>query len=477
MIKIKYLKLSLVIIMSAVLACQSSNPTNTNSITTMYERSNENFPNPERGFFVRFEPIGNQPFSPLELSKIQKVRSQNMTLIRRIYLLAEFRNKPLSSSFLKMVSNDCEIARKAGVKMIIRFSYNWQGGGQDAPVARILSHLEQLKPIFRANYDVISFLEAGFIGFWGEWNKSSNGLHKNPEARKAVLFKALSVLPSERMVALRYSHYKRDAFNNENPLSPKQAFKGTYRARTGAHNDCFLAGVDDWGTYNSVDLNEIDRQKTFLNLDNRYVVQSGELCNRSEYDDCPNALKELARMRWSALNFNSSDGVEIIKDWEKQGCLTEIKSRLGYRFRLLKSVTSSRVKPGGKFLLNFEVINDGWASPYNPRKLEVILRNRKNSREYFLPVKDDPRMWMPGTTNVVNITGGIPANMPKGEYEVLLNLPDPTPKLYNYPEYSIRLANKNIWEASTGYNFLLRKVFVNTNKGEDYSGKQFFKSR
>jgi hypothetical protein len=451
--------------------------TNSSSVTTVYERSEENFPNPERGFYIRFHPIGNQPSSPLELSKLQEVKSQNMTLIRRIYLIAEFKDKPLSQSFLDMVSNDCETARKAGVKMIIRFSYNWLGGGQDAPLARINSHLDQLEPVLKANYDVIAFLEAGFIGFWGEWNRSSNGLREDPEARKAVLFKALSVLPPKRMVAIRYPYYKRDAFNNENPLEPKEAFNGSYRARTGAHNDCFLADIDDGGTYNSLDLNEIDRQKTFLNLDNRYVVQGGELCHASEYDNCPNALKELARMRWSTLNFNPSDGAEIIEDWEKQGCLEKIKRRLGYHFRLLKSVTPLRVKPGGKFSMNFEIINDGWASPYNPRKLEVILRNLETLKEYFLPVNENPQMWMPGTTNVLQITGGLPANMPEGEYQVLLNLPDPTPRLYNRPEYSIRLANQNVWEASTGYNSLLRSVIVDSSTGDDYSGKKFFRSR
>lgn len=120
-------------------------------------------------------------------------------------------------------------------------------------------------------------MEAGFIGFWGEWHHSTNGLD-NSENRRKILNKILSVLPSERMVAVRVSTYKTDALNNSNPLTPETAFNSSYRARTGYHNDCFLANSDDEGTYDSSDP---ESTKTFLNFDTRYVVQGGESCTTS----------------------------------------------------------------------------------------------------------------------------------------------------------------------------------------------------
>ena len=48
----------------------------------------------------------------------------------------------------------------------------------------------------------------------------------------------------------------------------------------------------------------------------------------------------------------------------------------------------------------------------------------------------------------------LPADMPRGNYSVLLNLSDPMPSLSGRPEYSIQLANTNAWEASTGFNNL-----------------------
>jgi len=54
----------------------------------------------------------------------------------------------------------------------------------------------------------------------------------------------------------------------------------------------------------------------------------------------------------------------------------------------------------------------------------------------------------------------LPADMPRGNYAVLLNLPDPMASLRGRPEYSIQLANTNAWEASTGFNSLNHTVGV-----------------
>ncbi len=47
----------------------------------------------------------------------------------------------------------------------------------------------------------------------------------------------------------------------------------------------------------------------------------------------------------------------------------------------------------------------------------------------------------------------------EGVYDVLLNLYDPL--LYDRPEYSIRFANYNTWEESTGYNLLFSGITIN----------------
>jgi len=60
------------------------------------------------------------------------------------------------------------------------------------------------------------------------------------------------------------------------------------------------------------------------------------------------------------------------------------------------------------------------------------------------------------------VSAPIPAATPAGTYAVYLNLPDPAGSIRNRPEYSIRLANKDVWEDATGYNSLLHKVTIST---------------
>jgi hypothetical protein len=72
----------------------------------------------------------------------------------------------------------------------------------------------------------------------------------------------------------------------------------------------------------------------------------------------------------------------------------------------------------------------------------------------------DPRRWAPGSTAAVTQSIPIASTMPRGTYELLLGLPDPSGPLAARPEYAIRMANTGVWEASTGYNRLLTTITV-----------------
>jgi hypothetical protein len=426
--------------------------------TISYQSTTDVFPNPERGFC-------HQASSPVTVSYARGVRAESMSLIWRIYTVPQFNNSPFTQEFLDLVAADCSAARTAGVKLVIRFSYTNDQNGADAPVAIIQQQLDQLKPVLDANYDVIAYMDAGFIGAWGEWYYSSNGLN-NTNDRRTVLYKILSVLPADRMVVVRTPAYKQAIYQSTAALPPTEAFGKTNKARTGAHNDCFLASADDEGTYANV-----DADKTFLNLDNRYVPQGGETCNPSTYSVCSNALIDLARMRWSMLNQDYNQNV--LSSWTSGGCMTEVQQRLGYRFRLVTATVPDSVRPGGTFGLTVSFVNDGWASPYNPRMIEVILRG--TAGKYYLTLTDDPRFWQAGDSAKISVNAGIPAAMPAGSYSAFLHFYDPVAALKDRPAYAIRLANLQVWEDSTGYNSLLHNVVINSKaSGSDYSGSRYF---
>ena len=82
----------------------------------------------------------------------------------------------------------------------------------------------------------------------------------------------------------------------------------------------------------------------------------------------------------------------------------------------------------------------------------MILVNTANEKDRYVVVPDnDPRFWFTDEMQFVEATFS-----PKqaGTYKLYLNLPDPKPNLRNNPRYSIRLANENCWDETTGYNYL-----------------------
>jgi hypothetical protein len=97
--------------------------------------------------------------------------------------------------------------------------------------------------------------------------------------------------------------------------------------------------------------------------------------------------------------------------------------------------------------------NEGYASPYNPRPVLLIFRSRENGTEFAVACKADPRTWFSGATEWKE-TIQLPALMPAGKYDLLLDFPDKYSSIAKNPAYSIRLANKDCWENNTGFNQL-----------------------
>jgi hypothetical protein len=406
------------------------------------------FPNPERGFYS-WTDLGWQDYS--------SVRSQGNSLTRQYFRMDKYRDTPLPSSFLDDVNAAFNLARRAGLKIIPRFTYNWgpyPNPEPDATVDRIQQHLQQLAPILAANEDVISSLEAGFIGAFGEWHTSVNGLDTDPVAKAAVLSSILRALPASRMVALRYP--SDIELLNGSPIDLNEAFSGSDHARIGSHQDCFLASDTDWGTWGRSG-NSYDYDKAYIAANGQYAVVGGETCNvNPPRSSCPTALYELEYMHWSYLNLEYEPSV--IQGFKDGGCFDEIRRRLGYRFELASATYSSSVQPGTMLQLDFEVTNVGFASMFNERPVFAVLSN--GSSRYIAPLKTDPRRWSPGATTSVSETVALPSTLAAGTYTLSLWLPDKASAIRNKPSYAVRFANVGMWDATAGYNVIANDLIV-----------------
>lgn len=394
--------------------------------------------NPERGFH-RFIGL-------LDTSDLAAIRKGGSSLVYATVRLDAYRDKALPSSLLQDLQKATARLRAAGLKVVLRFAYNdgpYPNSAPDASAARILGHLDQLAPVLASEVDVIAVLQAGFIGAWGEWHTSTNGLDTNPEAWKAILQKVLDVVPKSRQTQVRTPHRKQDMFGGV--LDPKDAFSGSAASRVGHVNDCFLASEDDFGTYEG----DVVKWKSFVAKESPFVVVGGETCeNAPPRSACATAKEELALLHFSYLNRDYHP--DVIKGWQDGGCFDEIASKLGYRFAFAGASVPETVRPGGRFALEVRIENTGYAAPFNERPVRLVLTGPAGRLEVTLSGLD-PRRWLPGTT-VIKALIQLPTSLTAGTYSLSLWLPDASESLKSRSEYAVRLANAGTWEDATGLN-------------------------
>jgi len=418
-----------------------------------YIESQANILNPERGFYTHrgFSASKNETLSA---SDIQKYREEGISLVFTIYYLKEFRDKPISETFLELIRHNMRVLREGGNKAIVRFAYTSSREERpwDAPWEITQRHIAQLKPILQEYSDVICLMEAGFVGVWGEWYYTDNYVYKPKEGayapRARVLAALLDALPSDRMIAVRTPQAKllTQGITPKDTLSLSTAFKGTPLARIAAHNDCFLADEDDRGTF----ANNLT-YRNYWEAESKYTAMGGETCALSSLATCSHALAQFSQYHWSYLNRDYHQ--DVFKQWKGGKCLNEIQKRLGYRFSLMKGYFTKNPKIGSPYQIELLLKNTGWASPFNPRRVELLfISQEKPNEKYRITLADDPRYWFAGKTNTLKTTFLLPRGMSKGKYTIFLNLPDPREPLSKRKEYSIQLANKDTWNSQKGYN-------------------------
>ena len=412
-------------------------------VTTTYTADNSTFPNPERGFHNRYDivPGGDTDFS-------RSVNSGNR-LVHSYVKLDNYRTSNIPSSVLNQLRTSLTAARNQGVKVILRVAYNqgpYPNSLPDATEAWISTHLSQLKPAITENADVIAYMEAGFIGAWGEWHTSTNGLDTNMAAKIRIFNNMLATYPSSIQVALRYPSDVRALING-----------GVDSARVGNHQDCFLASEpDDWGTWARDPLYTVQQDKDYIASVGLNHPVGGETCNSdSPRVTCSTVLNEMAWMHFSELNEDFETGV--INAFKSGGCYETIKQKMGYRFRLTTATYPTIASSGGSFGLQATIVNDGWASPFNARPVFAVFDGAGGT--YTVQLPDDPRSWKSGQQTTINQSFTLPS-MPNGTYRLSLWLPDNASGLRSNANYSIRFANQNTWDSTKGYNVLANSITI-----------------
>lgn len=413
--------------------------------TVSLPTTDEEFTNPERGWTDNVDLA--------EPSSMEIAVADGVTIVRSYLRLDDYRDAAIPPEELARLEQGFAALRASHLKVVLRVAYNEEGTGADANLARIQEHAQQLKPLLAKNEDVILSFEAGFIGAWGEWHDSTNGL-ATPEGKAAVLKAVLAAFPQDRMIALRYPDDIRTLLRTQ--VTKATAYGGSPQARIGNHQDCFLSSdPDDVGTWGQ-NGGSVDKDKALIAALSRYTIVGGETCAVSSRTTCTTALDELARFHFTYLNrqFDASALGKLKGD----GCLDEISRRLGYRLAVERFGWTKDVGPGGDLTVQLEMKNSGFAHVVNTRPVYVVLT--KGSKRVDVQLPADPRWWTAGATTTVRKTVALPAEVTRGTWSMALWLPDAASALQDQPAFSIRLANAGAWEASTGLNALPARLTV-----------------
>lgn len=428
--------------------------------TVNYTPDNTIFANPERGFY-QHEGTDSSPYDPLNLTSLRNKRiNENITLVLRIFYMEDFLTSNISTSYLNNVTNDFTIARNAGVKLIVRFAYSdgANSGSNNPTKAKILTHIQQLAPIMQANKDVIACVQAGFIGAWGEWYYTDYFGQGNPTAaqtadRNEILQAILTNFPNQ--IQVRTPLFKQKYIGNAIALTNAEAYNGSDKSRIGHHNDSFLSDNSEQGTYSGSNPNML-LERAYVKEETKYTVMGGEANEfPTPFTNCTSATQAMNAYNYSYFNSVGYAGYPdgIISHWSDNLCLDEMKKNLGYRFVL----NSSNITLNNADLtITLNIDNVGYARPYNLRKTYLVLKNTTTNVINKYELNSDIRTW----ENNVIINQTITTGLPDGTYKCYLWMPDISTTLENKPEYSIRLANANVWETTTGYNNLNQTINI-----------------
>lgn len=432
-------------------------------------------PNPERGWAAW---TGTDLVGSYDAASVAGAFSQGRRLASCLLSLAAYRTQALPGTYLTDLDAALRRVRAAGMKCVVWFAYDFTAAGNDATATQIAAHLSQLAPVLQANADAIAYVKAGFIGAWGEWHSSQNqnscGYNSGTtpcsvaDANRLLVRDAL--LGAFHPLDLVQFRYPRDCLQwFPTVLTGADAFGPSSQARVGAHNDCFLAGPTDTGTYSTTAAVQAAQRAYVAALTEYtpYGVETAANCDLPHRTSCADIQAEGARYHLAWFKGPSADIAEWTGAWASGGCATEVGNLMGYRLQLDGLSHQDAAAPGQSVTFQVSLRNVGWARVFSPRRLRVLLVRGATTlvADADADLRALPSQATGSTVQAVHLT--VPAGAPLGSYDVFLQVPDTWPTTRGLAAFAVRFANADAagpgqqWDAaafrlSTGTRLTVR---------------------
>lgn len=391
--------------------------------------SNEEFGNPERGFYV--QRAAEDP------GELRALRSRGVSLVLLTLDLKNHRARPLDDAKMSVLDDSMHRIRKAGLKVIFRAAYGFTDADyrvDPSDLTLIQRHIAAISKCLTNHAPWVFAVQAGMLGPWGEWHGSNHGNPPSLEARTAVVKSWLDRLPAEIFVQVRRPMFLRDM--------------GVDLKRTGFHNDALLALPDDMGTYSEPGWDR-SRELKWCAESLKSVPFGGETVPDSEATPPAQVLTELETLGATFLNSGYHQGT--LDQWKRSklegGTLYDIVNRrLGYRLTAMRSEIQ-----GGHIKLHLR--NDGFGPPLKPRRVSFAWYDPK-LQKIVGGSSTKTHNWMPGSGELVlssplQTVAGHPGLIPA------IRLADHSDALANDARHSIRLYGYGLrFDQDGGWNIL-----------------------
>ncbi len=426
-----------------------------------YTESIENFNNPERGFYDHYP----YSFTVSDNKEITSKLSANL-----IHLRLDIGNfskavngkedLELSEDMLNKFDEMLKKIKSNGGTAIVRFAYDYFRGtpNLEPSLDMMLRHIEQLCPVFNENADVISYIELGFFGPYGEMHTSKICTYEN--ISKALNVMLDNTVDKIKIGVRRPNHYAKWLGIDIDNINENITEKGTREYRVGVFNDGYLGSGNDLGTF-------VNREKeiTWLEKQSLHTLYGGEVVlnygeepiNTTEY-----ISKEGFRTHTTYLNSGWND--KVINSWKEeiyngedelykgQSGYLYIANHLGYRFVLRNSELPENVEQESNVDINLDLENVGFGNIVNDKIATIVLENEE--KRYEIKTDLQPTIWNSKEITNINYTINLPEDIEVGEWKMYLRVSQYGNLEEDNNYQCIRFANNNTWNEEIGANYI-----------------------
>ncbi|MBP5480849.1 MAG: DUF4832 domain-containing protein [Paludibacteraceae bacterium] len=398
-------------------------------------------------------------------------------------------SRPLTQDALEAFEATLDAVRQRGKTAIVRFAYDpWFNGSTkcDPEQSVILGHLKQLGEVYARNTDVITFVELGMYGSWGEMHSSNVGSNENiAEALQTLL----RCTPPEIKIGVRRpdivavwlgvnkgGNYSGFDIHSEAFLKALAA-KGDTLLRVGMYNDGYLGSYSDLGT---IGMGESGHQMTremmvqWLETYSMHTPYGGELVANYNGDEPINTPAYLSQegfrthtsylnyewhqptiLGWKEITFEGDD-----PEYNGKNGYTYVENHLGYRF-ILRSATIDTDPTGENGIdVTLGIENVGFGNLTRKAIVSFLFKGETESHEVLPKNPIDPMAWLSRETTTLSMRLEIPQEMEEGTYELFIRISEYGDHKSDKNYHCIQFGNPSAqYNATLGANKIGRFVY------------------